>query len=408
MAGVNLEQARRVTLALVAVSIILGIAMGTRNTFSGLFLQPISTDLHWGREVFSFAVALQNLVWGAAQPFVGYVADRWGAKRVLVGGALLYVAGLVWTAFLSNPFTLALSGGLLMGVAIACTTYSVAYSVLGRMVEPSRRAWAFGISAAAGSFGQFVMIPLGQWFITTSGWSLALLWLALICATMAPLGAYFARLGREGALPQPAGVGQASAKEALATAFADRSYILLIFGYFVCGFQVVFIGAHLTPYLLDRGVPAHVGVTALALIGLFNVFGTYLAGVAAGRVPKRHVLALIYFARSVVIVAFLALPLSPLTVYLFAAAIGFLWLSTVPPTNALVAQIYGARYLGMLGGIVFFSHQIGSFLGAWLGGKLFDATGSYDIVWGIVIALGVFAALVHLPIDERALEARSA
>jgi predicted MFS family arabinose efflux permease len=407
-ASAHFEQARRVTLALVAVSIILGIAMGTRNTFSGLFLQPISADLRWGREVFSFAVALQNLVWGAAQPFVGYVADRWGAKRVLVGGAVLYVAGLVWTAFLSNPFTLALSGGLLMGVAIACTTYSVAYSVLGRMVEPAKRAWAFGISAAAGSFGQFVMIPLGQWFITTSGWSLALLWLALICAIMAPLGAWFARLGREGALPQPTGVGQASAKEALSTALADRSYILLIFGYFVCGFQVVFIGAHLTPYLLDRGVPAHVGVTALALIGLFNVFGTYLAGVAAGRVPKRHVLALIYFMRSVVIVAFLALPLSPLTVYLFAAAIGFLWLSTVPPTNALVAQIYGARYLGMLGGIVFFSHQIGSFLGAWLGGKLFDATGSYDIVWGIIIALGVFAALVHLPIDERALEARSA
>ncbi len=407
-ASAHFEQARRVTLALVAVSIILGIAMGTRNTFSGLFLQPISADLRWGREVFSFAVALQNLVWGAAQPFVGYVADRWGAKRVLVGGAVLYVAGLVWTAFLSNPFTLALSGGLLMGVAIACTTYSVAYSVLGRMVEPAKRAWAFGISAAAGSFGQFVMIPLGQWFITTSGWSLALLWLALICATMAPLGAYFARLGQEGALPQPTGAGQASAKEALSTALADRSYILLIFGYFVCGFQVVFIGAHLTPYLLDRGVPAHVGVTALALIGLFNVFGTYLAGVAAGRVPKRHVLALIYFMRSVVIVAFLALPLSPLTVYLFAAAIGFLWLSTVPPTNALVAQIYGARYLGMLGGIVFFSHQIGSFLGAWLGGKLFDATGSYDIVWGIIIALGVFAALVHLPIDERALEARSA
>jgi len=403
-----MDQQRRVLYALLSVSIILGVAMGTRNTFAGLFLQPISVDLRWGREVFSFAVALQNLVWGASQPFVGYVADRWGARPVLVGGAVLYALGLLWTAFLSSPLTLAVSGGLMMGLAISCTTYSVAYSVLGRMVVPSRRAWAFGISAAAGSFGQFVMIPLGQWFITVYGWSLALVLLAAITVVMAPLGAWFARLGREGALPQPGGVGQASAGEALRTAFGDRSYVLLILGYFVCGFQVVFIGAHLTPYLIDKGTPAQVGVTALALIGLFNVFGTYLAGVAAGRAPKRHVLAAIYLARSVVIVAFLLAPITPWSVYLFAAAIGFLWLSTVPPTNALVAQIYGARYLGMLGGIVFFSHQIGSFLGAWLGGRRFDLTGSYDIVWTITIALGVFAALVHLPIDERSLDERRA
>lgn len=399
---------QRIVRALLSVALILGIAMGTRNAFSGLFLQPISADMKWGREVFSFAVALQNLVWGASQPFIGYVADRYGAKRVLIVGAILYMIGLGWTAFLSSTFTLAISGGLIMGVAIACTTYSVAYSVLGKMVPPERRAWAFGISAAAGSFGQFFMIPVGQFFITQNGWSASLIGLAVIAATMAPLGWYFAKLGEEGKLPQPASnVRQATAGEALRTAFGDRSYTLLTLGYFVCGFQVVFIGAHLTPYLLDHGVPARVGVTALALVGLFNCFGTYLAGVLAGKMPKRYVLSFIYFMRSVVIVAFLAAPLSEWSVYTFAAAIGFLWLSTVPPTNAIIAQVYGVRYLGMLGGIVFFSHQIGSFLGAWLGGKIYDATGNYNTVWMLTIGLGVFAALIHLPIDERSLESRT-
>jgi predicted MFS family arabinose efflux permease len=400
------ERNKNIVYALLAVSIILGIAMGTRNAFSGLFLQPVSADMKWGREVFSFSIALQNLIWGISQPFIGYIADRYGAKRVLMIGAALYSVGLLWTAFLSSGTTLALSGGIIMGVAVACTTYSVAYSVLGKMVDASRRAWAFGISAAAGSFGQFIMIPVGQWFISTEGWKFSLIGLAVITATIAPLGWYFATLGEKGRLPQPSTVGQASAGEALQTAFADRSYLLLTLGYFVCGFQVVFIGAHLTPYLIDKGTPAHVGVTALALVGLFNCIGTYAAGVLASKMPKRYVLSFIYIMRSVVIVAFLAVPLSPWSVYLFAAAIGVLWLSTVPPTNALVAQIYGARYLGMLGGIVFFSHQIGSFLGAWLGGKLFDLNGNYDIVWMLTIALGIFAALIHLPIDERALEAR--
>jgi MFS family permease len=400
------ERNKNIAYALLAVSIILGIAMGSRNAFSGLFLQPISTDMKWGREVFSFAVALQNIIWGASQPFIGYIADRYGAKRVLIVGAVLYTVGFIWTAFLSGTFTLALSGGIIMGVAVACTTYSVAYSVLGKMVDASRRAWAFGISAAAGSFGQFLMIPLGSWFISHDGWQFSLIMLGVLTATIAPLGWYFAKLGEKGKLPQPSTVGQATAGEALQTAFADRSYLLLTLGYFVCGFQVVFIGAHLTPYLLDKGTPAHVGVTALALVGLFNCIGTYVAGVVAGKMPKRYVLSFIYFMRSVVIVIFLAAPLTAWSVYLFAAAIGVLWLSTVPPTNALVAQIYGARFLGMLGGIVFFSHQVGSFLGVWLGGKLFDLNGNYDTVWMLTIALGIFAGLVHLPIDERALDAR--
>jgi MFS family permease len=400
------QRASNLLTALLVVSVILGIAMGSRNAFSGLFMQPISSDMKWGREVFSFAVALQNLVWGAAQPFVGYIADRWGARRVLVVGAVLYAIGFTWTAFLSSTVTLALSGGIIMGLAVACTTYTVAYSVLGKMVDASRRAWAFGISAAAGSFGQFLMIPVGQWFITHDGWKFSLIGMGVITALIAPLGWYFAKLGSAGKLPQPSSVGQATASEALRTAFGDRSYSLLTLGYFVCGFQVVFIGAHLSPYLLDKGTPAHVGVTALALIGLFNCIGTYCAGVLAGKMPKRYVLSSIYILRSVVIIIFLAVPISPISVYMFAAAIGVLWLSTVPPTNALIAQIYGARYLGMLGGIVFFSHQIGSFLGVWLGGKIFDSTGNYNTVWMLTIGLGVFAALVHLPIDERALEAR--
>jgi MFS family permease len=398
---------QRLFRALFAVALILGIAMGTRNAFSGLFLQPISADMKWGREIFSFTIALQNLVWGAAQPFVGFIADRYGAKRVLIVGACLYAAGLAWTALLSSSVTLALSGGILMGLAVACTTYTVAYSVLGKMVTPERRAWAFGISAAAGSFGQFLLIPVGQFFITQQGWSFSLMGLALIAATVAPLGWYFATLGAEGKLPQPAATAQATATDALRTAFGDRSYTLLTLGYFVCGFQVVFIGAHLTPYLLDHGIAARVGVTALALIGLFNCVGTYLAGVMAGKMPKRYVLSFIYVMRSVVIGVFLLLPLNDWTVYAFAAAIGFLWLSTVPPTNAIIAQVYGVRYLGMLGGIVFFSHQIGSFLGAWLGGKIYDATGNYDTVWMLTIALGIFAGLVHLPIDERALASRT-
>ena len=400
------QRASNLVRALLVVSIFLGIAMGSRNAFSGLFLQPISSDMKWGREVFSFAVALQNLVWGAAQPFVGYIADRWGAKRVLIVGAVLYTIGFLWTAFLSSSFTLALSGGIIMGLAVACTTYTVAYSVLGKMVDASRRAWAFGISAAAGSFGQFLMIPVGQWFITHDGWQFSLIGMGVITALIAPLGWYFAKLGEAGKLAQPTSAGQATAREALGTAFADRSYSLLTLGYFVCGFQVVFIGAHLTPYLIDKGTPAHVGVTALALVGLFNCIGTYVAGVLAGKLPKRYVLSMIYFLRSIVIGLFLWAPLSPWSVYLFAAAIGTLWLSTVPPTNALIAQIYGARYLGMLGGIVFFSHQIGSFLGVWLGGKIYDMTGNYNTVWMLTIGLGVFAALVHLPIDERALDAR--
>jgi MFS family permease len=395
-------------IALFTAAIILGIAMGTRNAFSGLWLQPMSEAKGWGREVFSFTVALQNLVWGASQPFIGLLTDKRGARVVLLTGAALYAAGLVGCAYVTTPFMLAMFGGVVMGLAISCSTYTVAYSVLGKLVSPQRRSWAFGIAAAAGSFGQFLMIPAGQWFITHAGWSTALVWTAAVAFTIAPLGlalSSYAPGKNDKTAPQV--TGQTSVKLALKEAFADRSYALLTAGYFVCGFQVVFIGAHLTPYLKDHAIAAHVGVTALALIGLFNVLGTYMAGSLGQKYPKRKILSAIYFARSIVIGLFLLAPLTPISVYFFAAGIGFLWLSTVPPTNAIVAQVYGVRYLGLLAGIIFFSHQVGSFLGAWLGGRLFDVTGSYNIMWGICMALGVFAALVHWPIDERPLSERT-
>jgi MFS family permease len=393
--------------ALFTAAIILGIAMGTRNAFSGLWLQPMSDARGWGREVFSFTVALQNLVWGASQPFIGLLTDKRGARVVLLSGATLYAIGLVGCAFVSTPFMLSLFGGVVMGLAISCSTYTVAYSVLGKLVSPQRRSWAFGIAAAAGSFGQFLMIPAGQWFITHSGWSQALLWTAAVAFAIAPLGlALSSYVPSRADASAPPLTGQTSIKAALKEAFGDRSYALLTAGYFVCGFQVVFIGAHLMPYLRDKSVPAHVGVTALALIGLFNVVGTYFAGSLGQRFPKQKILAAIYFLRSIVIGLFLLVPISEFSVYVFAAGIGVLWLSTVPPTNALVAQVYGVRYLGLLAGIIFFSHQVGSFLGAWLGGRLFDMTGSYNIMWSICMALGVFAALVHWPIDERPLSER--
>ncbi|MEN9559711.1 MAG: hypothetical protein RLZZ502_922 [Pseudomonadota bacterium] len=394
--------------ALIIAAIFLGIAMGTRNTYSGLWMTPMSKDLGWGREIFSLTIALQNLVWGASQPFVGYYADQYGVRRIITFGAVLYAIGLAVPAFTHSPLVLYVFGGLVMGVAVSCTTYTIAYNLLGRMVNADRRAWAFGIAGAAGSFGQFAMIPLGSYFIDSLGWANALLAVAAITLFIAPLGFMYARAGHQhGVRYGVAQAGGVTAGQALKEAFADRSYVLLTAGYFVCGFQVVFIGAHLMPYLSDKGIAAHVGVTALALIGLFNVFGTYFAGSLAQRMPKRYVLSSIYFLRSVVICLFLWAPLSEWSVYLFASAIGMLWLSTVPPTNALVAQIYGLRYMGMLAGIIFFSHQVGSFLGAWLGGRMYDATGSYNLVWGFCIALGVFAAIVHYPIDERPLHDRS-
>jgi predicted MFS family arabinose efflux permease len=384
---------------LICGGLILTLAMGIRHGF-GLFLQPMSADLHWGRETFALALAVQNLVWGATQPFAGMIADKYGAGRVLIGGTILYGLGLVTMAHAATPLMMVLTAGVLIGAGLSGVTFSVVSGVLGRAFPPEKRSMALGISAAAGSFGQFAVLPLTQYLLTHIGWYGALLTLAGVSLLMVPLAAAMV----ERNLGAHAHLFKQSAGEAMREALGHRGYVLLTLGFFVCGFQVVFIGVHLPSYLLDKGLPANVGVTALALIGLFNIVGTYTAGWLGGRISKKYILSAIYFGRTIVIALFLLLPLSALTVYAFAVGLGLLWLSTVPPTNGIVAQIFGVRYLAMLSGFTFLSHQIGSFLGAWLGGLMFDRTGSYNVVWYLAIALGVVAGLLNLPIDERELK----
>lgn len=375
-------------------AMIVTLSMGIRHGF-GFWLQPIITERGWTRETFSFALAVQNLAWGAAGPIAGMLADRFGAWKVLVMGGLTYALGLLLMAVTSHPLTFTLSAGVLIGIAQSGSTYAVIYGVLGRTVSPEKRSWAFGVAAAAGSFGQFVMIPIETWLISHLGWQTALVLLAGAALLIVPLA-----LGvRERSMAAFSGTHQ-SIGQALREAFGYRSFQLLMLGYFVCGFQVVFIGVHLPSYLKDHGLGIEVSTGALMLIGLFNIFGTYAAGSLGQRYPKRYLLSAIYGLRAVAIVTFISVPLTPMSVYIFAAVIGFLWLSTVPPTNAVVAQIFGAQHLSMLGGFVFFSHQIGSFLGVWLGGRLYDATGSYDVVWWLAVALGIMAMLANLPVRE--------
>ena len=375
---------------------IVTLSMGIRHGF-GLWLLPITQEMGWTRQSFALAIAIQNLSWGLIGIFAGMVADRFGAFRVLIGGAVLYGLGLAGMALSPTPMLFALTAGVLIGAAQAGTTYAVIYGVLGRQIAPERRSWAMGVAAAAGSFGQFLMVPVEGWLIAGLGWQQALLALSLMVLLIVPLAFGLREPGFQGAAPPKR---DQTILQALGEAFRYPSFNLLMAGYFVCGFQVVFIGVHMPSYLKDHGLSPQVASYALALIGLFNVFGTYIAGTLGQRMPKRFILSFIYLARAVVITIFLLVPLSPLSVYVFSAVMGALWLSTVPPTNATIAQIFGVQHLSMLGGFVFFSHQIGSFLGVWLGGYLYDATGSYDIVWYIAIALGVLAGLVNLPIKE--------
>jgi predicted MFS family arabinose efflux permease len=385
------------TQVLLCGAAIVTLSMGVRHGF-GLWLQPITMDRGWTRETFAFALAVQNLAWGVAGPFAGALADKFGAFKVLIGGAVLYALGLVLMALATSGLAFTGSAGLLLGMAQAGTTYAVIYGVIGRNVDPSKRSWAMGVAAAAGSFGQFLMVPVENWLIGSFGWQNALFILG--CAALAIMPLAFGLKEPKAAAPS---ASQQSMGAALREAFTYPSFQLLMAGYFVCGFQVVFIGVHMPSYLKDNGLGPEVATTALALIGLFNVFGTYAAGSLGQRWPKKYLLSSIYILRSVAIVIFLAAPLTAWSVYVFSAVMGVLWLSTVPPTNAVVAQIFGVQYLSMLGGFVFFSHQIGSFLGVWLGGLLYDRTGSYNIVWWIAVALGVFAALVNLPVRESAI-----
>ena len=389
---------RSPAVVLVCGGLILTLSMGLRHAM-GLFLKPMVFDLQWNRETFSIAFALSNLVWGIAQPFTGAIADRYGSGRVLAIGAVLYAASLSFMAHSTTGLEFSLSGGVLYGLALSCTTFSVVFGAIGRIYPPEKRSQALGIASAAGSFGQFLMVPIGQQLLNGIGWLNALLVFSAIALLMLPLSVAL----RE---ERSAGLGKSSQsiRQALTEARAHKGFWLLTGGFFVCGFQIVFIGVHLPAYLLDRQMPPQVGVWALALIGFFNIIGTVGSGWLGGFMRKKKVLATIYLLRAVAISLFLLAPLTPLSVYLFAAAFGILWLSTVPLTNGLVAQIFGVRYLAMLSGIVFFGHQVGSFFGAYLGGYLFDRTGSYDIVWMIGIGLSFVAAALNWPIDDQAIE----
>jgi len=400
----NSTKSLSITQVLVCGAAIVTLSMGIRHGF-GLWLQPVTQSQGWTRETFAFAIAIQNLAWGLSGIFAGMLADRFGAFKVIVGGTILYALGLLGMAQATTPLMFTATAGVLIGMAQAGTTYAVIYGVIGRNVSADKRSWAMGIAAAAGSFGQFLMVPTEGFLISHFGWQEALRILGFAALIMIPLSWGLREPGFLGGAPA---TREQSILQALKEAFKYPSFQLLMAGYFVCGFQVVFIGVHMPSYLRDKGLSPQVASYALALIGLFNVFGTYAAGVLGQRMQKKNILAFIYLARAVVISVFLIAPLTPLSVYIFSATMGLLWLSTVPPTNATVAQIFGVKHLSMLSGFVFFSHQIGSFMGVWLGGFLYDRTGSYDIVWYIAIALGVLAALVNLPIKEAAITRNAA
>ena len=386
---------------LVCGALILMLAMGVRQTM-GLFLPPMTLANGWTRDEFAFAIALQNLLWGAFVPFTGAIADRFGAGRVLVASALTYLVGLVLMAFSGTPVLFDLSGGLLIGLALSGTTFGVVMGVVAKVVSPEKRSVALGIVGAGGSFGQFAMVPYGQGLISGLGWFPALITLAVTVALIVPLAAGLA--GRHSGAAHGA---HQSASEAFGEAMGQRSFHYLFWSYFVCGAHTAFIALHLPSYVQDAGLSPAVGMVSLALIGFGNIFGSYGSGWLGQRVSKKWLLTWIYGLRSLLIAVLLMAPKTPLVLYLFAFGMGLLWLSTVPLTNALVAQIFGLKHVSMLSGAVFFGHQIGGFLGAWLGGVIFTRQGSYDLAWWISIALGVFAAIVCAPINERPI-ARSA
>ncbi len=388
-------------LVLVCGCLILLLGFGVRAGF-GLFLQPMSLEFGWGREVFSFAMALQNLVWGALAAFTGGLADRHGAGRVLAGCGVLYVLGLVLMAFADTPLKLHLGAGFFIGLALTGTTFGVAMAVIARVTPAEKRSTALGVATAASSLGQFFLLPVVQLLIQNLGWQTALVAMALIAALVIPLSA-----GMRGKPEVPPGGGQ-SLGAALGEAWRERSFHLLFWGYFVCGFQLMMFTVHLPAFVVDAGLAPHHGMVALAIIGLANAIGSFTAGWLGGRYSKKHLLAAIYLVRAAIIVYLMLVALTPVTLYVFAVAMGLLWLSTVPLTNGLVGQIFGLRYMAMLTGVVFFGHQIGSFLGVWLAGYLYDTTGSYNGAFMISVALGVFAALVNLPVDQRPLAERRA
>ncbi len=393
-------QAMNPSVVLVCGCLILLLAFGARAGF-GLYLQPISLEFGWGREVLSFSLALQQLVWGALGPVAGAIADRYGTGRVVAGCGLLYALGLVGMSFAQTPLAMHFAAGLLVGGALSGATFATVLAVIGRTVAPERRSTALGVATAAGSFGQFVMLPVTQLLIGSFDWHVALLVMAGMTALIMPLAAALA--GR----PSSTATGQ-TLSAALREAWGERGFHLLFWGYFVCGFHIAMLTVHLPSFVTDAGLSATHGMTALALIGLFNIVGTLSAGWAGGRFSKKYLLSSIYSVRAVLIALLVFFPLSPLTLYVFACGIGLLWLGTVPLTNGLVGQIFGLRYMATLTAIVFFGHQIGSFVGVWLAGHLYDTTGSYAGAFYTSIGLGIFAALINLPVNEKPLAERKA
>ena len=375
------------------------ISFGPRSTF-GFFLAPMDAAHGWGRDQFGLALAIEMLLWGAGQPFSGALADRFGAPLVLAGGALLYFAGIVWMAFAQSPFELYMSAGVLIGFGLAGCSFTLVIGAFAKLLPPQWRTIAFGAGTAAGSFGQFLFSPLAVALIDSIGWQSALLTFGVILLVMLPLAFVLAAPRQASGSTSAAAAGQ-SVRQALKEAFGHRSYVLLTLGYFTCGFQLFFITVHLPAYLVDRGLPASIGGWTIAVIGLFNIVGSVASGYIANLMPKRYLLSAIYFSRSLAILVFITLPPSAMTTLIFGAVLGLLWLSTIPPTSALVSIMFGPRWLTMLLGVSFFSHQVGGFLGVWLGGVLFERTGSYDVIWWATIFFGVASAVINLPIVER-------
>ena len=393
------------------------IGFGPRSAL-GFFLTPLSQAHGWGREVFALSVAVQTLLYGAAQPFSGAIADRFGTVRVIIGGTLLYAAGIFMMAHAATPGMLYLSSGVLIGFGLSGCSFNLVLSSFGKLLPESWRSLAFGAGTAAGSFGQFLFSPLGVGLIDAFGWQRALEIFAGLLLLIVPL-AFAISTSRADAVtqtsrgkheptrtdlraPHQPGVAPTQTyREALAEAFGHRSYLLLVIGFFTCGFQLGFVTLHLPAYLIDRGLSAQVGGWTLGVIGLFNIVGAMGSGWLGGRMPKRYILAAIYFARALAVIFLVTLPASPAVALIYGAMTGLLWLSSVPPTAGLVALMFGTRWMAMLFGIAFFSHQVGGFLGIYLGGALFERTGSYDIVWWLGVVLGVVSAVINLPIVEK-------
>jgi predicted MFS family arabinose efflux permease len=376
-------------------SLVVLLAIGLRTSF-GLFLKPMSTEFGWGREIFALAMAIQNLLWGVFQPLAGAVVDRWGAGRVVATGGFVYALGLYIMSVATSPFELYLGAGLFIALGLSSAGLGVVLGAVGRAVNPDQRSWALGVVTAAGSMGQLLVVPMGQAFLTLFGWSRAFQLLGLCTLVMVPLA-----VALRGQSDRPGDTSEQNLGEALGEARRHRGFWFLTAGFFVCGFHVTFIAVHLPAYLTDRGLAAELGAWSLSLIGLFNIFGSITSGVLGGKLSKKYLLSCLYLLRATVFLTFIIAPLTTWSALTFSSVIGFLWLGTVPLTSGLVAQIFGPRYMTMLFGVVFFSHQVGSFIGVWLGGYLFDTTGSYITVWWLSVALGLLAAILHLPIDER-------